>query len=560
MEKTSTSQQGQQSIDNRINIAGDVKGKDLFTFNQIINQGSSSETKQLPPFNEASPYKGFKPFEARDAELFFGREQFLKHLISKLDHTNFIFLEGASGSGKSSVIRAGLIPWLIEKRRSNLIELTFTPQQNPFESLHAALLQQRYKQSEIEFVRKSPNEDTLLKVVKTFKQRSQYWLIFIDQFEELFTISQAKLRDCFINSLLLLYQSLPPASSPTSKCTIKIVATMRADFLDRLSPYSEFVKAIENYRLFLTEMQEVELRDAIEQPAGQHGVKVEERLIQEIISDVRGQAGYLPLLQYTLNLLWEEETKSGHIQDHELNYVTYLGLHKVQGAVKKHLDEFYDPLPPEKQQAIKSIFLRIVDIGISTDTGADWKPVRKRVLRSSFTKTVEQEVLDQLIIANLLISTAPPEALTPQQGNSKANSQAVIEVAHEALLTSWDKLKQWIDENRLAIALRNRLDGDVQEWQRKNKADDELWSGAKLQKVLELREDLTFNQELGGFSPEANLFIDASRELRDRTSQREARRSQTIAILAVAAIGIASLGLFYWIISQQRDVTSLVHS
>jgi len=151
-------------------------------------------------------------------------------------------------------------------------------------------------------------------VVSRLKQPDDYWLIFIDQFEELFTTSQPEKRDQFIASLVQL--------SKTKQRSVKIVATMRADFLDHLSPYPQLVKATDKHRPFIAEMQQDELRLAIEQPAAQHGVVFEEGLVEEIIKNVQGQAGYLPLLQYTLNLVWETEVKNHDIGDRTLNINT----------------------------------------------------------------------------------------------------------------------------------------------------------------------------------------------------------------------------------------------
>lgn len=149
--------------------------------------------------------------------------------MAELEQTNLILLLGASGSGKSSVVRAGLIPYLSREWKSRLISFTFTPDQNPFESLYASLLS-RYKQAEAQIAREGRSE-TLTQVVTTLRQPESSWLLFIDQFEELFTTSQAKQRDRFIDSLVQLHTALKLLGQ-TKDCPVKIIATMRADFLD----------------------------------------------------------------------------------------------------------------------------------------------------------------------------------------------------------------------------------------------------------------------------------------------------------------------------------------
>lgn len=456
--------------------------------------------------------------------MFFGRDQFLTGLANELEQTNFILLLGASGSGKSSVVRAGLIPWLSQKWGTRLVNLTFTPDNDPFESFYASL-HNKYKQSEAQIAREG-KPDTVTQVVERLKQPDDYWFIFIDQFEELFTTSLADKRDQFIKSLVKL--------SRTKQSSVKIIGTMRADFLDKFSPYPQLVKATDKHRPFIAEMQSDELRLAIEQPAAHHGVVFETGLVEEIIKDIHGQAGYLPLLQYTLNLLWEDELRKGSINDRSLNLSTYRQLGGVRGALQKHIDFIYDNLPEVEKLATRKIFLKLVDIGENPEFGSEWKPVRRRALRSEFSDELEQTVLTKLINENLLVSDRQPQS-----------QESTVDITHEILLTSWTTLKTWIEENRHAIALRNRLNDDVANWQAK-KADDELWSGSKLEKVVELRKDSTFNQVLGGFSDVANQFIDASVGLRDRQ-----RRRSIIILTSFSAVALTFAGVAAW----QREIS-----
>ncbi|NJM70623.1 MAG: hypothetical protein HC862_10535 [Scytonema sp. RU_4_4] len=466
----------------------------VVTLNQTQILQISVEEIKTRQFIQTSPYKGLKKFEPEDKDLFFGRDQFLTGLVNELEQTNLILLLGASGSGKSSIVRAGLIPWLLQKRGSRLVHLMFTPDSDPFESFYARLLGE-YKQAEVQSAREA-KIGTLTQVVTRLKQPDDYWFILIDQFEELFTTSQPDKRDQFIASLVQL--------SKNKQRSVKIVATMRADFLDQLSPYPQLVKATDKHRPFIAQMQQDELRLAIEQPAAQHGVVFEEGLVEEIIKNVQGQAGYLPLLQYTLNLLWETEVKNHDIGDRTLNINTYRQLGGVWGALHQRVEKIYNNLTEVEQTWVKRIFLRLVEIGGDEESGIEWKPVRRRAMRFEFSEKLEQKVLTQLIDQNLLVSNCQPQS-----------EVSTVEIAHEALLTSWTRLNEWIGENRNSIALRNRLNEDVAHWQI-TKADDELWSGSRLEQVLELRQNKAFHQVLGGFGDIANQFIDASVGRRDR--------------------------------------------
>ena len=453
----------------------------------------------------SSPYKGLKKFEPEDSDRFFGRDQFIGGLVNELEQTNFVLLLGASGSGKSSVVRAGLVPWLQQTWGKQFVSLVMTPDHDPFESFYGSLLSRGFSQAQAQGA-KVDRAETLSQVVTMLKPIEAYWLIFIDQFEELFTVSEAKKRDSFIHSLVKL------SKDRASDATLKIVATMRADFLDQLdpAPANRLARLTEKHRPLITQMHPDELRLAIEQPAAHHGVVFETGLVEEIIKDVQGQAGYLPLLQYTLDLLWESEAQKVGLQDRTLNITSYRRLGGVRGALQQRVDEIYQSLSQPEQLATQRIFLKLVEIGGDAESGTEWRPVRRRAHRVEFADAQEQAVLTHLINQNLLVSDVVAAA-------ASASPESTVEIAHEILLTSWPTLNEWIKDNRQAIALRNRLNDDVRQWQT-TKPDDELWSGLKLARVVDLKNDLAFNQILGGFSPEATEFIEASVGLRDRPS------------------------------------------
>ncbi|MGB6300841.1 MAG: ATP-binding protein [Rivularia sp. (in: cyanobacteria)] len=211
----------------------------LLTFNQTeILQISEREITNRELIL-TSPYKGLEAFKSRDKELFFGRDNFTTTLVNKLEQTNLVLLLGASGSGKSSVVRAGLIPWLERKHGTKFINLTLTPDNDPFESLYESL-RDNYSQKQRKIAREVKAE-TLVNVAKNLKQADDYWFIFIDQFEELFTITDKNKAREFIDGLIKLNQELIKAKLPNLD-NIKIMATMRADFFERLSDFPQLVE------------------------------------------------------------------------------------------------------------------------------------------------------------------------------------------------------------------------------------------------------------------------------------------------------------------------------
>ncbi|MCT7991821.1 WD40 repeat domain-containing protein [Laspinema olomoucense] len=507
----------------------------ILTFNHTEILQYSSEIIKNREFIKTSPYKGLKKFDCEDKDLFFGRDQFLTSLVNELEQSNLILLLGASGSGKSSVVRAGLMPWLGQKWGSQFVKIIFTPDRDPFESFYASLLS-KYKQADAQIAREA-KADTLHRVITQLKQSDEYWLIVLDQFEELFTTTQGDKREIFINSLIHL--------NKTKLNSVKIIGTMRADFLDKLSPHPKLVKMTDKHRPMIAEMQSDELRLAIEQPAAHHGVLINPELVQEILKDIQGQAGYLPLLQYTLNLLWETELKQNLIQERTLNLDTYRQLGRVQGALQQHVNTLYETLSPEEKQATQRIFLKLVDIGEDAASGGEWKPVRRRASKSIFTSELEQQVLLKLINESLLVSDFSPET-----------KESTIDITHEILLTSWPQLNGWIKENREAISIRNRLNHDMNLWKRK-KSEDELWSGSKLEQVLELRINPNFNQVLGGFSPEENEFIERSVTRRDGQRRKTIFALSTFSLFAFLIAGFAGL---QWHNAQLNEIKALSSS
>jgi len=347
----------------------------------------------------------------------------------------------------------------------------------------------------------------------------------------LFIISDENKRGEFVKGLIKLSQAKLP--------NVKIIAAMRADFFERLREFPQLVEVTQKHRPMIVEMQPSELRLAIEQPAAHHGVVFEAGLVDTIIASIQGQAGCLPLLQYTLNLLWSEKVKTGSINDRTLNISTYQNIGHVRGALQKHVDSLYKELSSSEKQAVQRIFLKLVGIGENTESGIEWKPVRRRALLSEFGDN-ERAVLLKLVNANLLVSNAD------LSGKSE-KSDSTIEITHEILLNCWDELRHWIQKNRQGIALRNRLYEDVKRWKIK-KPEEELWSGSKLEQILELRKDNNFHQVLGGFNDDANQFIDASVGVRDH----KLRRIRIFAGVGFTLVGLTTVISVFAVFQQQE--------
>ncbi|MEM9271708.1 MAG: hypothetical protein AAGA80_01920 [Cyanobacteria bacterium P01_F01_bin.143] len=473
----------------------------------------NSEAILQRDFVARSPYKGLKRFNAKDKELFFGREKLIQKLIAATQQSNLVLVLGASGSGKSSVVRAGVLPQIANL--SAYQSCLFTPNRDPFVSLHRSLLDPEddiFNESEVDFVLEGQS-DTFAKTVDLLKSKSSQWLIFVDQFEELFTIcSNIETRQNFIQGIVELAQDEDPS--------VKLVLAMRSDFLEELGAYPKFAEIAEKNINLVADMQTEELRQAIAQPAAKHGVVFEPDLVEDIIRDVQGQAASLPLLQYTLNLLWQESKLDN--TERTLKSETYHQLGGVSGALQKHVNQIYQDLSPEQQLATKQILLRLVDVVALEKSEVLRTAVSRRAYKSEFSE-IQAETVQLLVDQNLLVSD-----------ELKQEKQATVEIAHEALLSSWADLKDWIRDAKSTIALNNRLAEDAARWQglreeNQEKAIEELWTGSKLEKAIELRKDGTFKVVLGGLGDSVNDFINASVEWREQKIQQELEAAKKIA-------------------------------
>ncbi|MDJ0590990.1 MAG: ATP-binding protein, partial [Pleurocapsa sp. MO_226.B13] len=461
-------QGGMQTTQGEKNIQVQGEGN-VLTFNKTEILQISVETITNRELIKTCPYKGLKRFNFKDRDNFFGRDRLIARLLAAVNQKSLSLVLGASGSGKSSLVRAGLIPEFKKSLKSQTFyDFIFTPNQDPFDSLYRCLLNEEkdysFSKTEAEIALKAKT-DTLTELISTLRKDGEQWLIFVDQFEELFTICDNRdQRKNFIEGLVQVANS--------KDTSVRIVLAMRADFLEQLSSYPDLgVIANQNNIHLVTDMHPDELRLAIEQPAARHGVVFEEGLVEQIIKEVEGQKGYLPLLQYTLNLLWQSECRTigadgcPEIEDRTLNKKSYAALEGVRGALQKQVNQIYHNLNQDEQAATKHIFVKLVNI-FDTDSGS--KTVSRRANRSEFVGESVEKILNRFIEEKLLVSSSAysdSQQLKITASNSLEQS-ATVEIAHEILLSSWDVLKSWLEQEKEAIILKNWLTGETRRWQK----------------------------------------------------------------------------------------------
>ncbi len=502
-----------------------IEGQGQLTINQVV-QIAVAEVKTRA-FVPGSPYVGLHRFEERNKDFFFGRDRLVEQILQSLLQRNFVLVAGPSGSGKSSVVRAGLIPLLASKfAQGRFRALVLTPDRDPFASLRAALQTAGVAQRQLTGL-DARTADSVKSVLTETRPTDERWVVVVDQFEELFTLcSDEKHRAEFILGLTQLAQ--------TAQSELKIVAAMRADFFDRFGPYPTFGALVQQGLQLVLDMEASELRAAIEQPAAKNGVVFEESLVEQIIADVKGRPGALPLLQYTLDLLWGNDKPAN---DRTLNSSSYHTLGGVAGALQQRADALYEHSDPQRRtkrsedekELLRQLFLRVVDL---TSQGTDARVVSRRALLADFVKSEEQRLIRELVDEKLLVTNAP----SVDKGSP---TQSTVEIAHEALLSAWPRLKGWIEQAREVIYVRNRLAADAQRWKvvktnKPEQAGEELWSGTRLQQAIELRAHGDFATVLGGLTEAETAFLDASVLERERKAQEEQKRLEQLATAKAA--------------------------
>lgn len=479
-------------------------------------------TSKLPP----CPYPGMIPFSEDERDLFFGREQLISDIESTLYKNNFITVIGASGSGKSSLICAGLIPklqdsglfgqgeWLICNKR---------PSEDPLKTLGIDLKKIGLKTNSNYF-----NEavDTLLEK----QPKAQRLLLIIDQFEELFTLSLEENKLTFQETLLGLAKN--------TKCYI--IIAIRADFYGDLIA-SPLWQIAENNLLNITPLDRKGLEDAITKPAEKSGVFVDPLLVERLVSEAEGEPGILPFIQETLVFLWHKPEKWERrylpLEAYENLKFPHNETTGLQGAIANHAEETYKKLTEKSQKTIvRRILLRLVQFGEGRDNTRRQQNIED--LKTPSDNSDEFEYTLKHLVENRLLTLS----------GEKVENQIKVDIAHEALINGWGRLKEWIKERSQLEQERRRLENKAAEWIRlKREAsflDAEELSEAKKWQSSKDAVEL-------GWSKDLEDFIEASQLKIQNAEKQKQAIIKWILVGLITALVIVS-GFAIWAEYQRR--------
>jgi DNA/RNA endonuclease G (NUC1) len=451
---------------------------------------------------QAVPSKGLEPFQIEDHDKFFGRNPCIAEMFDKLSDHRFLAVLGLSGSGKSSVVRAGLIPRLRQSAApgSWLVLDPVVPGRRPLDAL-AQVIEQVSPGAEFQ-----PDPDAFVAALDRSERRV---LIVIDQFEELFTLDPAEdERRQFLDILR--------CAATTGAHAHVVILTMRSEFDSRVRRYEDFDALFEAGRVQIAALSPRELRSAIVQPAEQLGVAFAPGLAEELVQAVVGEPAGLPLLQFTLLELWKLRS-----DENELTWQAYKALGgNPRDILAQRADKIYGDFALKEDRDIsRGIFIALVQLG------AGLEPTSRRVLRSELGEAVGRgrDNVDRVLgkwRENGLVRISPPGAIT---------SDSQVEVAHEALIRNWALLGEWIGDAFASARRRGLLTEKALAW-KENKGE--------LLGELSLIEAETYES----LTDDERDYVEASQAELDQARQKMRRRvriayagSVMMALLTVTA-------------------------
>jgi WD40 repeat protein len=411
---------------------------------QIFNTGQpivlTNKAVENKDYTDVCPYKGLNYFDNKfeDALYFKGRSKLTEELLEKIQETNFLAVLGASGNGKSSVVRAGLLYQLQQTQIWKILPV-ITPTAEPLKALGNLI--------------KKPAEQLSDFINQTETERI---VLVIDQFEEVFTLCKNdNKREQFFKILL--------EATELKGNKFCLVLVMRADFLEKCSHFVDLAKKIQTHQIIVTPMTPEELEEAIVEPSKLVGLQIESKLVSEMLVDVKS-LGNLPLLEYTLTELWQK------CAFHRLlTFSAYEKLGKIAGTLEKAANGIYNKFSEEEKKITKQIFIELIQLGEgSPDTSR--QRFKKDLLNSlPFNSSQVKQVIQQLVAAYLLVI----DRSTEQQG-------VVVNIAHDALVQHWGRLRSWLDDNRNVIKIQRDIEADAKKWEDNNKSKDALLQGLNL--------------------------------------------------------------------------------
>jgi serine/threonine protein kinase len=493
--------------------------KDLLT---MLEDVAVAATGRIELKEDQSPYPGLAPFTERDANRFFGRDEEIAQFIGKLKERPMLAVVGSSGAGKSSFVRAGVIPTLRATTSADWDILICRPGRDPFGAVASALLtvattsitsiesveDGAKKEAELASeLRESPGR--LGAILRACSRNANHpLLIYFDQFEELYTlVDDQETRDRFATAVasVAVDPSIP----------VRVVLSMRSDFLDRVAENPALMEAITRDLTILKQPTTEGLTAAIVSPAALAGYNFEDdAIVHQMVSVLSTETAALPLLQFAAQKLWEDRDRHNRL----LTRQAYDDMGGVEGALVRHADAVVGGMPPADLKATRSLFQRMV-----TPEGTRAMLTIGEILTIFDSEKTARRILQILTDARLLTV----------QIIGEDQSDALVEVVHESLINRWQTLRHWLDEGHEDAAMLSQLREAARQWENRRRPTGLLWTGDVLDEARLWRRRSTAK-----LTPAEDAFLNAG----FRYATRAQRRKRLLAVSAVVVMALVTVG------------------
>lgn len=497
------------------------------------------------PFDGRNPYRGLEKFTENDHEFFFGRARAIADLHTMIHamldvpvsaaNPALLTVIGASGSGKSSLVRAGLLPTLkADTASAPWIMRVMVPGAQPVDALAdllMPLLKQNLRDILEELRRDEKGLHYLLRQLLAERDEAVYCCVVIDQFEEIFTLcTNEQERRAFIDMLTF--------AATQAHARNLFMITMRADFYQHAAQYQQLAQLLPVHQLLVAPLTRLELREAILLPAERVGLDLEKEVALALIQDAGNEPGALPLLQHALLELFNRRSA-----DHTLTLKAYQDIEGVHGALARRANAIFDGFSELEQQIARNIFLRL------TTSGEDASDIRRRIRRTeAYPLGIDAELVDTVLYK-----------LADKNARLIVLDETSVEITHEILIQHWDTLRGWLDADRTYLRIHRQITEAAAEWAAHSQHDDYLSVGVRL---AEIRAWMRHGS--ASLTAQEHAFVDASiavdrRELdRTRATARSLLNRLVLAVVFGIVTVAAALAACIFAFMAQRNATEMM--
>jgi WD40 repeat protein len=487
-----------------------------------------------------SPFVGLRPYRSTESLLFFGRRQQVIELLERLHRARFVPVVGSSGSGKSSLIRAGLIPkleagFLVEDRDRWILAI-MNPGESPLENLAGAVLNatgttvdSRSVGELLEEISSSGASAIVEKLAPVLEQADANFFLLVDQFEELFRFAlrdgRAEQKDKASDFVSILLSLAEQRTAP-----IYIVTTMRSDFLGDCDAFHGLPEATNRSQYLVPRPTRQQRREAIDGPVRLYGQMITPQLLDRVLNDAGDESDQLPVMQHALLRTWENWRESGG--DGPVDLPNYLAIGSMKAALSRDADEALQGMNAEELELTKCMFQAL------TETDAANRPIRRPV-RVSDLQAITGASRDNVM-----------EIVERFRGHGRSflvvretvGGEALIDICHESLIRQWATLREWVDCEVKSGKLYRRV---AESAARHAAGEEDTWRDPQLQLALDERRLSGWNEawaeRYGGRFNEASAFLDLSRKQRDQELREKEKQQRRMRRLTAAFLGLSVL-------------------